>query len=61
MPIVFLYLEEIISIFLNNSSIIGFLLKSLSDDFVSSIIAGSFTLLGKYQPSGLSLMPLNPN
>ena len=58
---VFLYLVETISRFLKSSLTIDCLLKFLSDDLVSNMIAGVFTLSGKYQPSGLKLIHGKPS
>ena len=61
MPTTCLYFVNAILQFLINSFSHFFREISSDSDFVSKIIAGIPLSSGRYQPSGLSTTPLNPN
>ena len=59
MPTTLLYTLLSIVIFLRISSLVFEFVKSLSDDLHSKTTATSLIFGGRYQPSGLSRIPLN--
>lgn len=61
MPTIRLYLEDTISTFFFYSAIHLLDCTSSFSAFVSNIIATAILSVGKYQPSGLSITPLNPS